>query len=107
MTAAQKAERAARRRNQRAAERAPLLELSGDLHHWTADEIEAEGQRYDAQLQEVDRLLADRARSFRDRVARLVSAEELARLDEMRTIYPASACYSADFWRRQLNMWQS
>jgi len=102
MNITEKAKRAARKRNQCHVERWPLLEISGDLHHYTGDEILAEWERYQAKLDASNIRLAARAESFRLRVAALVSTEELARLDVQRLMYPPASCYSADFWRSQL-----
>jgi hypothetical protein len=102
MTITEKAERAARKRTRRDLERAPLLELSGDLHHWTGDEMQAEWDWYAAKQEESEARLFARGVSFRERVARFVNSDELARLDVQRKMYPKTACYSADFWRCEL-----
>lgn len=107
LTIKEKAERAARKRNQRNIERAPLLELSGDLHHWTGDEMQAGWDRYAAQQEASETRLAAIGAALRDRVALLVSPDELARLDARRQIYPPVACYSADFWRCELKKLES
>lgn len=102
MTVTEKAERAARKRTQRDISRWPLLELSGELHHWTGDEMQGEWDWYLAKLEDGEAHLFAQGVSFRERVARLVSPDELARMDVQRKMYPPAACYSADFWRRQL-----
>lgn len=98
----ERAERAAARRNQRQADRYPLLQLSGDLHTWTGDEMQAEWDRYRMRLAVFEREQTARAEALRDEVSKLVSADRLRELDEQRQVYPSEACYSCDFWRRIL-----
>ncbi len=102
MTLAEKAERAARKRTQRDIERAPLLDISGDLHHWTGDEMQAEWDRYAARLEQFNIEQVAQADVFRTRVAELISPEGLVQLDVRRKMYPRAGCYSVDFWRREL-----
>ena len=96
----EKAERAARKRNQRQAERWPLLEISGDLHQFTANEMLAEWDKYQAQQEQAETEMAARAMMFRSKVGKVISPKELAQLDEHRKRYPKAACYAADFWHR-------
>ena len=102
MNLTEKTERTARKRNQRHVERWPLLEISGDLHHYTADEMLDEWQRYREQLEQCDIRLSRRAEQFRRHVASLISSATLEQLDMHRAMYPPSAAYSADFWRTEL-----
>lgn len=102
LSLAEKAQRAALRRTQRDISRWPLLELGGNLHHWTGDEMLAEWNRYATKLEESEARLFAQGISFRERVARLVSPDELARMDVRRKMYPPATCYSADFWRIEL-----
>ena len=67
----EKAERAARKRTQRDISRWPLLELSGELHHWTAEEIQGGWDRYAAKLEESEAHLF--AREYRFENVLLVS----------------------------------
>jgi hypothetical protein len=92
-----KAERMAKRRNQRRRQSVPLFAQDVDLV--TPEQLieTAQGQhdRFEACL----RGLQATADDFRQRVAALVPAEELQRLDERRQLYPHGEEYSASFWR--------
>lgn len=98
----EKAEKVAIRRNKKNAKRWPLLALAGALEHVTADDILNADARSEAKWREDNEKMAARARVFRQRVATLISGDELASLDQQRLRYPSGQEYAADFWRGQL-----
>jgi hypothetical protein len=94
----EKAQRIADRRNQRCRDKLPLF--ADDVSLVTADQVQAEFQRHHERFAECLRRLQATADDFRQKVAALVTSEELQHLDERRLLYPQGVEYSASFWRQ-------
>jgi hypothetical protein len=96
----ERAERLAARRNARLRARYPLC--ADQLPEETAEHIIRELDGYARKMAACRARLLARAAEYRARVRQLVSAEELAALDERRKVLPSGEEYEADFWHRQL-----
>ena len=95
-----KAARVAANRNERLKRKYPLF--ADQLPQQTAEQVRREFEGYARRMQEARARLRARAEEFKARGRALVTAEELAALEERRTVLPPSEEYEADFWHRQL-----
>jgi hypothetical protein len=96
------ATRAAARRNQRAADKYPLLAFAGQLPGVTPNALlTAEDERRRRLIAGAARM-ARAAAHYRAAVARRVSAEDLRELDRRRLLSPPTPEYSADFWWQEV-----
>ena len=95
-----KAARIADNRNRRLREKFPLF--ANQLEEITPDQVQAAFDRHAEAFERCSRELQARGDAFRDQVAQVVTAEELAQLDRRRAILPKTSEYHADFWRHQL-----
>jgi hypothetical protein len=87
----------AKRRNERRRQSVPLFAQDVDLV--TPEQLMEAAQRQHDRFQECLRRLQATADEFRQKVAALVTSEELQRLDERRQILPRGVEYAAGWWR--------
>jgi hypothetical protein len=95
-----KAARVAAKRNERLKAKYPLF--ADQLPEQSAEQVRREFDGYARRMEEARARLRARAQEYKAQVKALVTAEELAALEERRQVLPPSEEYEADFWRRHL-----
>lgn len=92
-----KAERMARERDRKYAEKMPLF--ADQLPPTTAEQIKAAFDKHRAEFEACERRLQERGDDFRAMVKEIADEIEFAALDSRRLNLPRGPEYHADFWR--------